>query len=95
MRVDKKEIARLKFNRAKPTKYNLELLHNWVVWQFPKKAANGYMGAVHPPLEKHGWLPAIIRPEKKEVKIHGHLSETFATPELAIDYFLSANDKIK
>jgi hypothetical protein len=61
------------------------------VWQFPKKTktANGFCGAVHPPLEKHGWLPAIVRPEKNEAQVHGNLPETFATPELAADYFLA------
>lgn len=85
--MEKKEIAKLKFNVAKPTSFSLKLLHDWVVWQFPKKHAKGYCGAVHPPLEKHGWFPAIIQPDKGEAQIHGHLPEAFETPELAADYF--------
>jgi hypothetical protein len=89
--VDKKEIAQLKLNNTKPTTLNLKLLQEWVVWQFPKKTANGFCGAVHPSLEGHGWLPAIIRPEKSEAQVHGHVPETFATPELAADYFVTNN----
>jgi hypothetical protein len=84
--VDKKEIAQLKLNNTKPTTLNLKLLKEWVVWQFPKKFANGFCGAVHPPLEDHGWFPAVIRPEKNEVQVHGHVPETFATPEQAAEH---------
>ncbi|MCA9916616.1 MAG: hypothetical protein KC445_01630 [Anaerolineales bacterium] len=86
----KKEIAKLEFHVAKPTHIDLNLLQDWVVWQFPKQCGKGYCGAVHPPIEKHGWLPAIIKPEKNEAKIHGHLPERFETPELAADYFTQA-----
>ncbi len=84
--MDKKETAQLKFDSAKPTKFNLKLLRDWVIWQFPKKIDGGFMGAVHPPLPKYGWLPATIYPEKQVAQIHGHLSETFSAPELAADY---------
>lgn len=90
-RVDKKEIAQLKLNSAKPTMINLKLLQAWVVWQFPKKTINGFFGAVHPPLADHGWFPAIIRPEKNEAQVHGHVPETFETPERAADYFVTNN----
>lgn len=89
--MGKKEIANLKLHTAKPTNLNLKLLRDWVVWQFPKMCAKGYCGAVHPPLEKNGWLPAIIYPEKNEAQVHGHLTETFDTPELAADYFVINN----
>jgi hypothetical protein len=49
---------------------------------------------VHPPLEAHGWFPAVIRPEKNEVQVHGHVPETFATPEQAAEYVVS-NHKSK
>lgn len=91
--MDKKEIAHLKFDSAKPTKFNLKLLHDWVIWQFPKKAENGFLGAVHPPFAKHGWIPATINLEKQVAQIYGHLSETFVTPELAADY-LGANGNL-
>ena len=92
MRVEKKEIAQLKLDATKPTTFNLKLLRDWVIWQFPKKRVSGYFGAVHPPLAKHGWLPAVIHLDKNEAQIHGHVSETFDTPELAADY-LTANNK--
>lgn len=85
--MDKKEIAQLKFSGTKPTTLNLKLLQEWVIWQFPKKMANGFCGAVHPPMAKYGWFPAIIHPEKNEAQIYGHIPETFDTPELAADYF--------
>lgn len=87
--MENKVIANLKLHAVKPTSFNMKLLQNWVIWQFPKKCAKakGYCGAVHPPLEKHGWFPAIISPDKNEAEVHGHLPETFATPELAAEYF--------
>lgn len=91
--MEKIEIAQLELNNAKPTTLNLKLLQEWVVWQFPKKMANGFCGAVHPPQEEHGWFPAIIRPEKNEAQVHGHVPEAFATPELAADYFVTNNKR--
>lgn len=58
----------------------------------PKKADSGFIGAVHPPIEKHGWIPATIQIEKQVAFVYGHLSETFASPELAADY-LSVNGR--
>ena len=84
--MDKKEIAQLKLSSSKPTTFSLKLLQDWVVWQFPKRMANGFYGAVHPPLQEHGWLPAVIHLEKNEAQIYGQVTETFTTPELAADY---------
>ena len=64
-------------------------MQEWVIWQFPKKIAHGFCGAVHPPLQKHGWFPALIHPEKNEIQIHGHLANSFDTPELAADYLIA------
>ncbi len=88
--MEKKELAQLKLNSSKPTTVNLRLLHEWVVWQFPKKTANGFCGAVHPPLEQHGWFPAVIRPERNEAQVYGHVPEAFASPELAAEYFTNS-----
>lgn len=85
--MDKKEVAQLKLSTSKPTTLNLKLLHDWVVWQFPKQTANGFYGAVHPPLQEHGWFPAIIHLGKNEVQVYGQVVETFATPEMAAEYF--------
>ncbi|MCP4417358.1 MAG: hypothetical protein GY805_12105 [Chloroflexi bacterium] len=82
-------IANIQFNNSKPTIVNQKRLHNWVVWQYPKKIAAGMCGAVHPPSENFGWLPAVIYPDKKEVQIHGHVTESFATPKLAAEYCLA------
>lgn len=90
--MDKKEIAQMKFNGTRPTRLNMKQLQDWVIWQFPKPYDKGYCGAVHPPLEKYGWLPAIVQPEKNEIYIHGNVPETFESPELAAEY-LSANGK--
>ncbi len=92
--MEKKQIAQLKLHTVKPTTFNIKLMPDWVVWQFPQKCAKekGYCGAVHPPLAKHGWFPAIIYPGKNEAQIHGHLPETFETPELAANHF-SPNSK--
>ena len=90
--MEKREIATLKFDGTKPTRLSFKLLYDWVVWQFPKKADHGLIGAVHPPLENHGWIPATIQIEKQVAYVYGHLSETFASPELAADY-LSANGR--
>lgn len=89
--MEKKEITHLKLNDTKPTTLNLKLLQEWVVWQFPKKITNGFCGAVHPPQKDHGWFPAVIRPEKNEAQIYGHVPETFETPERAADYFVTNN----
>ena len=88
--MEKKEIATLKFDNTKPTRFSFNLLHEWVVWQFPKTVDNSLIGAVHPPMQNHGWIPATIQIEKQVAHVYGHLSETFASPELAADY-LSAN----
>ena len=91
--MEKKESAHLKLHPTKPTSFNLKLLQDWVVWQFPKKhdKSKGFCGAVHPPIEKHGWFPAVINPGKNEAQIYGHLPEKYATPEQAMAYF-STND---
>lgn len=93
MQLDKIEIAQIKMHGTKPTPLSQKHLYDWVIWQFPKKTANGYFGAVHPPLKKHGWLPAIIHPDKNEVQVYGHLNETFETPELAIEFFATNGEK--
>ncbi|WP_420642700.1 hypothetical protein [Candidatus Leptofilum sp.] len=87
--MEKKEITKLSLHAAKPTIFKISLLHEWVVWQFPKKDPNatGFCGAAHPPLEQHGWFPAIVRPEKNEVHIYGHVLETYESPEKAADFF--------
>ncbi|WP_420630984.1 hypothetical protein [Candidatus Leptofilum sp.] len=94
--MEKKEIAELKLHVAKPTIFKIGLLHEWVVWQFPKKhpTATGFCGAVHPPLEKYGWFPAIVQPDKNEVHIYGHIPEPFESPEQAADFFVATKNSV-
>lgn len=70
----------------KPTKLTFDDLYTWTIWQFPSKVQGGAYGAVHPPIAKHGWLPAVIRAKDKKVQVHAHLDETFATPEAAAKF---------
>ena len=87
-----KAIDSLHFDTTKPTDLAFAELYTWVIWQFPRKQKSGLCGAVHPPIPGHGWLPAIINPQKQQITIHAHLAETFATPEAAAD-FLHNNAK--
>lgn len=88
MSQEKKSIAGLMLKTEKPTKFKLEALHRWTIWQFPRKIKDGLCGAVHPPITAYGWLPAIIKIKDKSKKayIYGHLNQTFDTPEAAADY---------
>ena len=87
--MQKNEGSQIKLNSSKPTTVNQKQLTNWVVWQYPKKIAGGYCGAVHPPTAASGWLPAVIYRNKKEVQVHGHVTEPFDSPESAADYCLA------
>lgn len=84
--MQKIEGITFKLNNSKPTMISHKQLRSWVVWQYPKKVAGGYCGAVHPPTAHFGWLPAVIYRNKKEVQIYGHLPEPFDSPESAADY---------
>lgn len=88
-----KAIDCLEFDTAKPTELSFAELYTWVIWQFPRKQKRGLFGAVHPPIPEHGWLPAIIYPKKKQLSIHAHLEETFATPEEAADFLHNKTKK--
>ena len=81
-----KAIGSLQFDRTKPTELSFAELYTWVIWQFPRKQKTGLYGAVHPPIPEHGWLPAVIYPQKQQLVIHAHLEKTFPTPEAAADY---------
>ena len=81
-----KAIDSVKFSTNSPTEVLFSDLYTWVIWQFPRRQKNGLCGAVHPPIPNHGWLPATINPQKKQLIIHAHLDELFSTPEEAADY---------
>lgn len=88
-----KAIDSLQFDMTKPTELSFEQLYTWVIWQFPRKQKSGLCGAVHPPIPEHGWLPAIINPQKQQLTIHAHLDEIFATPEAAADFLQNKTKK--
>ena len=72
-----------------PTELSLEALETWVVWQFPRPRQGWLCGAVHPPVEGYGWLPASIDPGEKRVLVHGHAPAPFSDPESAVDWLFA------
>jgi hypothetical protein len=80
-------VAGIKLRTDKPTNVALHRLFGWVIWQFPLPQKKGYKGAVRPPIGDLAWIPAIIRTDKKLVKIYGNLDKRYATPEKAVQYF--------
>ena len=78
-------IDEIPFSQDKPTELTFQELHTWVIWQFPRNHGKVLHGAVHPPLARHGWLPAIIEPQLKRVPVYAHLETRFATPEAAAE----------
>ncbi len=89
MQLEKIADIHVKLSSTKPTMISQKRLVNWVVWQYPKKVADGLCGAVHPPSASFGWLPAIIYLDKKEVQVHGHVPEPFDSPESAAKHCLA------
>jgi hypothetical protein len=80
-------VAGIALSNEKPTRLSYEELYTWVIWQFPRPQNGGLCGAVHPPLPRHGWIPAIIFTSKKYLEIYAHWNKQFSTPEAAADYF--------
>jgi hypothetical protein len=85
MTKGKRQIGHLQFHLDQPTEYSFAELHTWVIWQFPRTDGQGMLGAVHPPIAQHGWLPALVHPYKERVIIHAHHPQTYPTPEAAAD----------
>jgi hypothetical protein len=73
-------------NTNQPTDISFQELYTWVIWQFPRKKADGLCGAVRPPIANHDWFPAIIYAEEERVQIFAHLDKLFSTPEEAADF---------
>lgn len=78
-------IDKIEFSQEAPTELSFQELYDWVIWQFPRLHGKALHGAVHPPVARHGWLPAIIEPQKKRVSVYAHLEARYATPEAAAD----------
>ena len=87
MTTEHKIIADQAFHQDRPTHVSLEVLHRWVIWQFPRPHKGGMMGAVHPPLSDHCWYPAIIKSADDEVVVHAHVEEGYVSPETAVLHF--------
>jgi hypothetical protein len=75
----------------RPTELTLADLYRWVVWQFPQHKGGRFCGAVHPPLAQAGWYPAVIMGQQGVV-VHGHLGQTFDSPEAALEWLLKTED---
>lgn len=82
-----KIVAGIKLRTDRPTLLTFRDLFRWVIWQFPRPEQKGLCGAVRPPIVDHDWIPAIIQTGNERVYVHAHQGETFATPELAIEFF--------
>ena len=78
-------IDNIEFSQNKPTELTFQELYSWVIWQFPRLHGKALHGAVHPPQARHGWLPALIEPDRARVAVFAHLDERFATPEAAAE----------
>ena len=72
---------------AVPTELPLSALFTWVVWQVPRRQAEGQIGAVRPPTTAYGWWPAIINNKTEMVIVHAQVEQPFDSPETAVDYF--------
>lgn len=77
----RKLVGGLSLDAAAPTPVAMDQLFDWVIWQYPRRKAQGYCGAVRPP--SGGWYPAIVANDHQKVLIYGHVSELFASPEAA------------
>lgn len=81
------KLAGLTLATDTPTRLTREELDKWVIWQFPHPHADGFRGAVHPPVAGHGWYPALIRPKAKDIQLFGNIPNPFSSPEEAISFF--------
>jgi hypothetical protein len=90
MTQKQKVIDSIAFDREAPTRVLLADLYSWVIWQFPRRQADGLCGAVRPPLPGQGWLPAVIRPTDNSALVYAHLDQEFDSPETAVQWLLEA-----
>lgn len=80
------EIDGIIFDTAQPTTLTREALFNWVIWQFPRVRQGKHSGAIRPSLPGHGWYPALLDPECREIVVYAHVKEAFPSPEAAARY---------
>lgn len=87
------DVAGVTFSRTAPTRVTFAEMFSWVIWQFPRPFRSGLRGAVRPPVEGHGWYPAVIFPADKHAQVYGHVAEPFDSPEAAADSLGQADKK--
>lgn len=73
-----------------PTAVRFDDVSDWVIWQFPRPQGRWLCGAAHPPLPSFGWVPVLIRPEEKKLRIFANAGHVFETPEAAADWLAGA-----
>jgi hypothetical protein len=81
-----KKVDAIMIKLDQPTELTFADLRTWVIWQYPRQIGKGLCGAVRPPVPEHGWFPAVIRLKEKVVQIHGHIHQSFDTPNAAADW---------
>ncbi|MGH2535988.1 MAG: hypothetical protein ACRDHL_01175 [Candidatus Promineifilaceae bacterium] len=84
------QVANLWLRTDQPTEVAQSDLYAWVVWQFPRKKGGSLCGAVHPPIARHTWYPAVIRRHDRRLLIYAHLGRDFHTPSDAAEWLAGA-----
>jgi hypothetical protein len=82
----KRIVAETPLRTDRPTELTFANLYTWIIWQYPRRKGVGLCGAVRPPLAKHPWFPALIKPQDKRIVVHGHLEQEFSTPNAATEW---------
>jgi hypothetical protein len=89
MSSQKRTVADLSINADRPTDLSFDHLYTWVIWQFPRKRGKWLCGAIRPPIAKHSWLPALIKPVENIVQVHGYADRNFDSPNEALEWLIS------
>lgn len=77
------EISGIDLSLTSPTTISLKDLHEWVIWQFPRRTGKAHYAAVKPSIPDHGWFPAIIDAGRKRVTIYANVGQAVDSPEAA------------
>jgi hypothetical protein len=76
-------VSGIDLSLAEPTTLAMKDLQEWVVWQFPRRAAKAHFAAVKPPIADHGWYPATVDKNHKHVTIYANIETALDSPEAA------------
>lgn len=87
-----RKVAKVTLRTDGPTEVTFDDLHQWVIWQFPRKKDRGLCGAVHAPIAEQTWYPAVIGYLDRKILIHGHLDQLFSSPDEAADWLATSAD---